>query len=114
MNSVTESKIDSVAGKINAAPAVFRIPVAARRQVTLPKDLMELLQIDEGDTLEIHVEKNLISSGCGLKLVPTSLFDAELMGRLREREKQITDGLGENAPQELAAKLEGKRHPACS
>ncbi len=72
----------------------FRIRVAARRQVTLPEELLELLRIDEGDTLEIRVDKNVISGGCGLKLIPTSLFDDELMVRLREREKEIARGSG--------------------
>ncbi len=90
------------------SPEVFRIRVAARRQVTLPEELLELLRIDEGDTLEIRVDKNMISGGYGLKLVPTSLFDDELMVRLREREKEIAQGTGiaaKNAD-ELVGRLE--------
>jgi bifunctional DNA-binding transcriptional regulator/antitoxin component of YhaV-PrlF toxin-antitoxin module len=79
---------------MGSAAETFRIKVAARRQVTLPRELMELLRIDEGDALEICVEKNLISGGCGLKLVPTSLFDERLVVQLREREKEIASGSG--------------------
>ncbi|MGD0990711.1 MAG: AbrB/MazE/SpoVT family DNA-binding domain-containing protein [Candidatus Sulfotelmatobacter sp.] len=92
---------------MSSAPEVFRIRVAARRQVTLPEELMRLLRIDEGDTLEISVEKNAISGGYGLKLAPTSLFDDDLIARLHERENQIEQGLSVRGrdKEELAAKL---------
>jgi len=85
----------------------FRIKIAARRQITLPEQLLELLRIDEGDTLEICVDRNVISGGCGLKLMPTSLFDEALMARLREREREIALGSGikVNDAEELAVKL---------
>ena len=87
--------------------APFQMRVAARRQVTLPEELMELLRIEEGDTLEIRVDKNVISGGCGLKLVPTSLFDDEILARLHGREKQIARGEGIKAKnrEELVEKL---------
>lgn len=72
----------------------FRVKIAARRQITLPEEILEMLRIGEGDTLEICIDKNAISGGGGLKLVPTSLFDDGLMERIRQREQEIAGGSG--------------------
>ena len=48
--------------------AKFRIRVAARRQMTLPQELLRELGIEEGDVLEIDV-KNGMFVGRALKLL---------------------------------------------
>lgn len=73
----------------------FRAKVAAKRQITLPEEMLKMLRVGEGDTVEFCVEEGRISWGYGLKLVPTSLFeDGELMERLRQRELEIAHSGG--------------------
>jgi len=69
----------------------FRVRVAARRQVTLPSRVLELLHLAEGDVLEISVEGNCIRAR-GLKLVPTNLFTSELLEKLEQREREMSEG----------------------
>jgi len=91
-------------------PETFRIRVAARRQVTLPTRVLEILNVGEGDVLEISVDKNVICGGRGLKLMPASLFDDDLMQLLEKREREIAAGKSIKAKdtQELTAKVRRK------
>lgn len=73
---------------------VFRLKVAARRQVTLPQRVLDLLRLGEGDVLELVVHDDGTMSVRGLKLVPTNLFTDEILAQLRQREAEISEGLG--------------------
>jgi bifunctional DNA-binding transcriptional regulator/antitoxin component of YhaV-PrlF toxin-antitoxin module len=91
----------------------FRVKVAARRQVTLPQELLELLHLGEGDVLELCVEGGSFR-GRGLRLVPTDIFTPELLRQIREREQEMTDGssLEVEHGRELASKL--RRRPVAA
>jgi len=88
----------------------FRLKVAARRQTTLPKELLDSLLLCEGDVLELSVQGGSIVSGRGLKLVPTNLFTSDILAQLRKREEEMAKGLSleSSSTDELLAKL-GKR-----
>ena len=88
-------------------PEIFKLKVAARRQVTLPQRVLDLLNLSEGDVLEISVKDNAIS-GRGLKLIPSHLFTPEMLEQLRQREAEMNEGLGMEAADkdELVSKLQ--------
>jgi bifunctional DNA-binding transcriptional regulator/antitoxin component of YhaV-PrlF toxin-antitoxin module len=87
----------------------FRLKVAARRQVTIPGRLLELLQLGEGDILEIEVEGNAIR-GTALKLVPATLFTPDIVEVLKRREVEMGTGQGSEAKdtKELLARMSKK------
>jgi bifunctional DNA-binding transcriptional regulator/antitoxin component of YhaV-PrlF toxin-antitoxin module len=88
----------------------FRVRIAARRQITLPGRVLELLHLDEGDVLEISVEGGCIRAR-GLKLVPTNLFTPELLEKLEQRDQE-TDGeaaLEVADSRDIASKLRPRR-----
>ena len=66
----------------------FTLRVAAKRQVTIPARLLELLNIGEGDMLEIVAESSSFK-GRGMKLVPSSFFTPEMLKELEAREKEL-------------------------
>jgi AbrB family looped-hinge helix DNA binding protein len=71
----------------------FKVKVVAKRQVTIPKQLLDLLRIGEGDYLEFVGEegkKELRVSG--LTLAPTNLFSDEVLTKLDQRERDIERG----------------------
>jgi len=84
----------------------FRLKVAARRQVTLPQRVLRLLNLTEGDVLEISITGNSFT-GRGLKLVPAELFTPERLNELQQREHQMAAGEGIEAKSkdELISKL---------
>ena len=69
---------------------VFRLKVAARRQVTLPQEVLDLLNLSEGDVIEVTVQGDSIV-GRGLKLVPSHLFTPEILEQLRRREEEMSE-----------------------
>ncbi|HKV77595.1 MAG TPA: AbrB/MazE/SpoVT family DNA-binding domain-containing protein [Candidatus Sulfotelmatobacter sp.] len=87
-------------------PERFRLKVAARRQVTLPAKVLRLLNLAEGDVLEITITGNSFV-GRGLKLVPAELFTAGRLEELQKREQQMAEGEGIEAKSrdELLSKL---------
>ena len=89
----------------------FSLRIASRRQVTVPLDLLEVLQIDEGDVLELTATNGQVVSGRGLKLLPATLFTEELVKDLKRREKSLDSGQGVDVKNidQLAAKLSNHR-----
>jgi AbrB family looped-hinge helix DNA binding protein len=90
-------------------PEIFRLKVAARRQVTLPAKVLRLLNLAEGDVLEITITGSSFV-GRGLKLVPADLFTPDRIEELQRREHQMAagDGIEAKSKEELLSKL-GKR-----
>jgi len=90
-------------------PETFRLKVAARRQVTLPAKVLRLLNLAEGDVLEISITGSSFV-GRGLKLVPADLFTSVRLEELQKREHQMAGGEGieVKSKDELLEKL-GKR-----
>jgi bifunctional DNA-binding transcriptional regulator/antitoxin component of YhaV-PrlF toxin-antitoxin module len=90
-------------------PQVFRLKVAARRQVTLPQELLDVLNLSEGDVLEITVRGDSVV-GRGLKLIPSRLFTPEILEQLKRRETEISEGgaLEVGNEQEPADKLHAR------
>jgi bifunctional DNA-binding transcriptional regulator/antitoxin component of YhaV-PrlF toxin-antitoxin module len=67
-------------------PEVFRLKIVSKRQVTLPVRLLDNLHLREGDEIEIGTLGEVVSFVRPLKLIPTSLFSAEVLKQLDERE----------------------------
>lgn len=90
----------------------FRLKVAARRQTTLPQDLLDSLLLGEGDVLELNVQGSSIVSGRGLKLLPTNLFTSEMVEQLHKREQEIARGRNLEAEntKDLLTKLAKRTH----
>ena len=84
----------------------FALRVASKRQVTIPTRLLELLNIGEGDVLELTVESGSVT-GRGMKLVPSSLFTPKILEELNKRQKELdTDsGIEIRDLERLGAKL---------
>ena len=71
----------------------FKMKVVAKRQVTVPTRLLELLHIHEGDYLEVVVESGKRELTLrGLALAPTSYFSDEVLKKLSAREADIRQG----------------------
>jgi bifunctional DNA-binding transcriptional regulator/antitoxin component of YhaV-PrlF toxin-antitoxin module len=87
-------------------PQTFRLKIAARRQVTFPQELLELLNLSEGDILEITMQGDSIV-GRGLKLVPSCLFTPDILEQLRKREAEMSE---EEGTIELGAKSHAASH----
>lgn len=73
---------------------LFRLKIAAKRQLTLPQQLLSALDLAEGDEIRIRVEGGRIVAVQPCKSVPTSLLPDELLSKLRAREKLLTEGKG--------------------
>lgn len=65
--------------------------IASKRQVTLPGRLLQLLDLNQGDMIEIIVRGKTMT-GHGLKLVPTSLFTEKLLQDLQRQDEEMDNG----------------------
>lgn len=71
---------------------LFRLKIAAKRQVTLPQRLLNQLQLSEGDEIRLEVADGQIVSVEACKVVPTRLFTPEIREQLAEREAEMAKG----------------------
>jgi bifunctional DNA-binding transcriptional regulator/antitoxin component of YhaV-PrlF toxin-antitoxin module len=84
---------------------LFRLKIAAKRQLTVPQRLLDVLHLNEGDELQITVVNGQIAFTQPCKSVPTSLLSPDVLAKIEEREKQLMAGEGiplENALAEVA------------
>jgi len=83
---------------------LFRLKIAAKRQLTAPQRLLDVLHLTEGDELQITVENGQIAFAQPCKSVPTSLLSPDVLAKIAERERQLAAGEGialENALEEV-------------
>jgi len=90
---------------------IFRMKIVAKRQVTIPTELLKSLRIREGDYLEVQAEdgKKVLKLR-GLTLAPTSYFSKDVLRKLHNRAAEI-EGAGYPEVQdvsELPTKRVGK------
>jgi bifunctional DNA-binding transcriptional regulator/antitoxin component of YhaV-PrlF toxin-antitoxin module len=80
---------------------MFRLRIAAKRQVTLPRRLLSALLLDEGDEIRLQVVDGHIKHAEACKLVPTRLFNKQVLEDLASRDKEIA--AGHSAPLNIEA-----------
>lgn len=82
---------------------LFRLKIAAKRQVTLPQRLLNALHLSEGDEIRLQVNDGQIAAVEACKVVPTRLFTPEVLKELAVRESEIAAGNAvEIDPEEVA------------
>ena len=73
---------------------LFRLKIAAKRQITVPQRLLKALNLSEGDEIQVTVENGQIVSTQPCKSVPTTLIPDEMMAKVKTREKLLLEGKG--------------------
>jgi antitoxin component of MazEF toxin-antitoxin module len=73
---------------------LFRLKIASKRQATVPQKLLNLLHLSEGDEIRIETENGQITKAEPCKVVPTSLFSADILTELVAREAVFEEGGG--------------------
>lgn len=73
---------------------LFRLKIASKRQITVPQRLLNLLDLAEGDEIQITTESGRVVSTQPCKSVPTALLPDDVMSKIREREKLLIEGRG--------------------
>lgn len=90
----------------------FRMKIVAKRQVTIPHSLLDLLRVKEGDYIEVAADVNRgFIKLSGLKLTPTDLITEKLHKKLDQREAAFEKGEYSEI-QDLAKMPEGRARPA--
>ena len=73
----------------------FRLKIVSKRQVTIPQRMLNLLNLSEGDELQVDVADNQICNFRSLKTVDTGLFTPEVLEKINKHEAEIRSGKGE-------------------
>lgn len=71
---------------------LFRLRIAAKRQVTVPQRLMNLLGLDEGDELRVTFDDNEITKVVPFTSVPAHFVTDERAAAIEESRKEIREG----------------------
>lgn len=71
---------------------MFRLRIAAKRQVTIPPQMLKTLNLAEGDEIRITVVDGQIKQAEACKLVPTRLFNKQVLEDLSQREEEMARG----------------------
>jgi bifunctional DNA-binding transcriptional regulator/antitoxin component of YhaV-PrlF toxin-antitoxin module len=74
------------------AEEMFRLRIAAKRQVTIPPQMLKTLKLAEGDEIRITVVDGQIKQAEACKLVPTRLFNKQVLEDLSQREEEMARG----------------------
>lgn len=81
---------------------LFRMKIAAKRQMTAPQRLLDALSLSEGDEIQIEVADGRIVGTHGCKAVPTTLLSKGLLSKIKKREGQLVQGKGLTPEQALS------------
>jgi bifunctional DNA-binding transcriptional regulator/antitoxin component of YhaV-PrlF toxin-antitoxin module len=73
---------------------LFRMKIASKRQLTVPQRLLDVLDLAEGDEIQIEVSDGQIVGTHACKTVPTALLGKELLSKIRKREERLVEGKG--------------------
>ncbi len=68
---------------------LFRLRIAGKRQITVPQRLMNVLDIDEGDELQVTVEDKRIVNAVPCRSVPAHLVSPEVAAAIEESRREI-------------------------
>jgi bifunctional DNA-binding transcriptional regulator/antitoxin component of YhaV-PrlF toxin-antitoxin module len=85
---------------------LFRMKIAAKRQMTVPHRLLNVLGLSEGDEIQIEVADGQIVGTHACKAVPTALLSDELLSKIKKREAQLVEGKGLKLEQALPTPAE--------
>jgi antitoxin component of MazEF toxin-antitoxin module len=94
---------------------LFRMKIAAKRQMTAPQRLLDALSLSEGDEIQIEVANGQIVGTHACKAVPTALLSEELLSKIKKRENRLLQGNGltvEEALPEAAASISADKEAA--
>ena len=86
---------------------LFRLRIAAKRQMTAPQRLMELLHLSEGDEIQLEVADGQIIDARPCKPIPTALLSEDLLTEIKKQERRIEQGKGpslEDARRQIVAR----------
>ncbi len=73
---------------------LFRLRIAAKRQMTAPQRLMEALSLSEGDEIQLEVADGQIVAVHPCKAVRTALLSSDLLSEIRRQEHRLAQGKG--------------------
>ena len=73
---------------------LFRLRIAAKRQITAPQRLMESLSLSEGDEIQMEVSDGQIVGVHACKAVPTALLSEDLLTEIKKQEHRLAQGKG--------------------
>jgi antitoxin component of MazEF toxin-antitoxin module len=82
---------------------LFRMKIAAKRQMTAPQRLLDALSLSEGDEIQIEVADGQIVGTHACKAVPTALLSEELLSKIKKRESRLVQGKGLTVEEALPA-----------
>ncbi len=73
---------------------LFRLRIAAKRQMTAPQRLMEALALSEGDEIQMEVANGQVVAVHACKSVPTALLSEDLLSEIKKQEQRLAQGEG--------------------
>jgi antitoxin component of MazEF toxin-antitoxin module len=91
---------------------LFRLRIAAKRQMTAPQRLMDALSLSEGDELQVEVAGGQILSVHACKSVPTSLLSDDLLSEIKRQEHRLAQGKGLTAEAAMREVEKQEKRPA--
>ena len=92
----------------DAMHELFRLRIAAKRQMTAPQRLLDALSLSEGDEIQVEVSDGRIVGVHPCKAVPTSMLSADLLAEIRQQEQRLAEGKGLTLPQAMR-EIENKK-----
>ncbi|MGD0931305.1 MAG: hypothetical protein ABR902_11700 [Candidatus Korobacteraceae bacterium] len=81
---------------------LFRMKIAAKRQLTVPQRLLDVLGLAEGDEIQIEVSDGQIVGTHACKTIPTALLGKDLLSKIRKREEHLIQGKGLTVAEAIA------------
>lgn len=73
---------------------LFRLKIASKRQMTAPQRLLDVLNLNEGDEIQIEIADGQIVDVHPCKAVPTRMLTDELLSKIKQREERMVQGHG--------------------
>lgn len=82
---------------------LFRLRIAAKRQMTAPQRLLDTLSLSEGDEIQVEVAHGQILAVRACKSVPTALLSEDLLSEIKKQEHRLSQGKGLSAEEAMRA-----------
>lgn len=70
---------------------LFRLRIAAKRQMTVPQRLMNIFDLEAGDELQLTVENKVITTVVPYKCVPAHLVTPEVSAAIEESRREFRE-----------------------
>jgi antitoxin component of MazEF toxin-antitoxin module len=91
---------------------LFRMRIAAKRQMTVPQRLLDVLSLAEGDELQVEVANGQIVATRAYKAVPIALLSPTLLSEIVREEQRMAQGRKLSLDQALEQIALGEQHAA--